>query len=329
VTDKGVPAALVMASTRSILRTVAPRVLDPGEVLKEVNELLVPDIPAQMFVTCMYGILDPGSGRFEFANAGHNLPVVRSDGEVREPRATGMPLGLMMGMEYEQTIETLNAGESILLHSDGIAEAHNAKREMFGFDRLRSVVAEADGSSIDALLAEHDRFTAGLVEQEDDITLVALTRSSGAAYADESKLLSELSVPSEEGNERLVIGQLDELVGDSLEPSRLESLKTAVAEATMNAIEHGNRQNPELPVTIRVTRTTTSLSVAITDQGGARDIPEAEVPDIDAKLAGLQKPRGWGLFLIENLVDDVKSYGDGAHHTVELTMQLEGGKDGR
>lgn len=328
VTDKGVPAALVMASTRSILRSVAPREPSPGKVLQEVNELLVPDIPAQMFVTCMYGVLDPATGRFEFANAGHNLPIVRSGEQVREPRATGMPLGLLPGMAYEETTETLAAGESILLHSDGIAEAHNETRDMFGFDRLRDVVgAAAQEDVIDTILEEHDRFTAGILDQEDDITLVALTRSQGAAYADESKLLSELSVPSEEGNERLVIAQLEELVQGILTGDRLEQLKTAVAEATMNAIEHGNKLQADLPVLVRVTRSTTSVSVAITDHGGDSEIPDAETPDIEAKLAGLQKPRGWGLFLIENMVDDLQTHSDGTLRTVELTMHLEGGKD--
>ncbi|MDQ3963820.1 MAG: SpoIIE family protein phosphatase [Actinomycetota bacterium] len=329
VTDKGVPAALVMASTRSILRSIAPHGGSPGKVLEAVNELLVPDIPAQMFVTCLYGILDPTSGRFEFANAGHNLPYVGDGTDVREPRATGMPLGLLPGMVYEETVETLTPGENILLHSDGIAEAHNATREMFGFDRLQEVVREATGEQmIDRVLEEHDRFTEGLVDQEDDITLVALTRTTGAAYADESKLLSEFSVPSEEGNERLVISQVTDVIGEVVGGERLERLKTAVGEAAMNAIEHGNKLDAGTPVLVRVTKTRSAFSVAITDQGGERAILEAETPDIDAKLAGLQKPRGWGLFLIKNMVDDVKNWTEGDQHTVELTMNLEGGSDG-
>ena len=329
VTDKGVPAALVMASTRSILRSVAPRMESPGKVLEAVNELLVPDIPAQMFVTCLYGVLDPTTGRFEFANAGHNLPYVGDGTDIREPRATGMPLGLLRGMKYEETVEILAPGENILLHSDGIAEAHNTEREMFGFDRMSEVVRQVTGEHVvDAVLQEHDRFTEGIADQEDDITLVALTRSSGSVYADESKLLSEFSVPSEEGNERLVISQVEDVVGEVVGGERLERLKTAIGEAAMNAIEHGNKLDAATPVLVRVTKTRSEFSVAITDNGGgAREIPEAETPDIDAKLAGLQKPRGWGLFLIQNMVDDVKNWTEGDQHTVELTMKLEGGND--
>src|SRR3954462_7158482 len=105
VTDKGVPAALVMARTHSILRAEAPRLVEPGKVLARANELLVPEMPARMFVTCLYGVfvpalsgvLEPATGRFVFANAGHNLPYVRSTEGVVELRATGLPLGLMPG----------------------------------------------------------------------------------------------------------------------------------------------------------------------------------------------------------------------------------------
>ena len=78
VTDKGVPAALVMAATRSVLRASAQRLIDPGAVLERVNEHLCPDMPAKMFVTCLYGVLDPTTGRFRFANAGHDLPYVKT-----------------------------------------------------------------------------------------------------------------------------------------------------------------------------------------------------------------------------------------------------------
>src|SRR5215217_6744394 len=105
VTDKGVPAAIVMATTRTMLRAAAQRLFSPGEVLKRVNDVLVTDIPPNMFVTCLYAILDPESGRLLYANAGHDLPYRRRGGRnegAEELRATGMPLGLMPGMGYEE-----------------------------------------------------------------------------------------------------------------------------------------------------------------------------------------------------------------------------------
>ena len=102
VTDKGVPAALVMAATRSVLRASAQRLVEPGETLERVNEHLCPDMPEKMFVTCLYGVLDPETGHFRFANAGHDLPYVKTAEGSEELRARGMPLGLMPGMPYEE-----------------------------------------------------------------------------------------------------------------------------------------------------------------------------------------------------------------------------------
>ena len=101
VTGKGVPAALVMATTRAILRAAAEQLVSPSEVLKRANDLLYPDIPPMMFVTCLYAVLDPDSGRLQYANAGHDLPIHRSGDGIDELWATGMPLGLMPGSTYE------------------------------------------------------------------------------------------------------------------------------------------------------------------------------------------------------------------------------------
>lgn len=90
----------------------------------------------------------------------------------------------------------------------------------------------------------------------------------------------------------------------------------------MNAMEHGNKYRADVPVRIRVCRSAEALSVTITDQGGGQFVREAEAPDIDAKLAGLQSPRGWGLFLIQNMVDEMRVTSDDLHHTVELIMNF-------
>ncbi len=186
VTDKGVPAALVMASTHALLRGAAPRLISPGAVLAHVNDLLCTDIPAHMFVTCLALVLDPATGLLEFANAGHDVPYVRTEGGVAELRARGMPLGLMPGMEYEEKTFQMRPGDSALLHSDGLAEAHSADREMFGFPRVAALVGRsaAGEALIDACLAELASFTGPGHEQEDDITLVTLERSRGAVYAE-------------------------------------------------------------------------------------------------------------------------------------------------
>jgi serine phosphatase RsbU (regulator of sigma subunit)/anti-sigma regulatory factor (Ser/Thr protein kinase) len=333
VTDKGVPAAMVMAATRSVLRASAQRLASPGAVLEQVNELMCPDIPAKMFVTCLYGVLEPMTGRLRFANAGHNLPFLRTSGGIGELRATGMPLGLMPGMTYEESEAELAPGDSLLLFSDGLVEAHGPERAMFGGPRLAGLVGKRPGGTelIDLLLSELDAFTGSGWEQEDDITLVSLRRTAGVALAaptNGARVLADFAVASEPGNEREVMTRVAAAVEElALSSARLERLKTAVAEATMNAIEHGNRNRSELPVTVRVLASETELRVQITDQGGERAIPEAETPDLEAKLAGLQKPRGWGLFLIKNMVDEMAVTSDDTHHTVELIVRMKGDGD--
>src|SRR6266516_3070990 len=179
VTDKGIPAALLMATTRSILRSVAQSEASPGKVLEQTNNLLLPDMPAKMFVTCLYAILDPSTGRLRYANAGHDQPYHSHNGGASELFARGMPLGLMPNMSYEEKETTLALGESVLFYSDGLVEAHNPKHEMFGFPRLKALLEKQLGEKtiIDVLLNELAAFTGSDWEQEDDVTLVTLHRT--------------------------------------------------------------------------------------------------------------------------------------------------------
>ena len=331
VTDKGVPAALVMSSTHALLRETGPRLRSPSAVLARVNELLCADIPAHMFVTCLAMVLDPPTGRVEFANAGHNLPYVRGvDGTVRELHATGMPLGLMPGMTYDQYDAVIAPGEQLLLYSDGLTEQHNASGEMFGFGRTSEVVARArTGEELtDLCISELALFTGADVEQEDDITLVAMQRTQGAAHGSlPPGVITAFSLPSDPGNEREALARVAEAVAShGLTDDQLDRLKTAVAEATMNAIEHGNGNRSEIPVDIAVHDEPGRIVVTVTDRGGVHDSAQADIgpthPDLELKLAGLQTPRGWGLFLIENMVDEVDESTEDGRHTVRLVMHV-------
>jgi anti-sigma regulatory factor (Ser/Thr protein kinase) len=299
-----------------------------------------------MFITCLYAILDPASGRLHYANAGHDLPYRRRDGGADELRATGMPLGLMPGMSYEEKELTLAPGESVLFYSDGLVEAHNRERDMFSFGRLQGLVASipaAGHAMIDMLLAELAQFTGDGWEQEDDITMVVLQREEGvrdqgsgaseivapgpqspAPDPQSWRTLADLAVASEDGNERVAMEQVAEAVGGlGLSPKRLERLKTAVAEATMNAIEHGNQYRADLPVEIHVRASAEDVAVEIVDHGGGARIAATETPDLYAKLDGEQSPRGWGLFLIKSMVDDMRVSSDERFHRIELIMHLE------
>jgi len=333
VTDKGVPAALVMASTRSIIRTEAVRLESPGRLLERVNDLLCPDIPARMFVTCLYAVLNPRTGHLRYANAGHNLPYHRTGGEVTELRATGMPLGLLPSMQYEEHEALLGAGDHLLLYSDGLVEAHNQANEMFGFPRLKDLMGNsrmAGDRTIDVLLTELSRFSGPAAEQEDDITLVTIERSLSAwpatdpaAHADEAvRELTAFTLPSEPGNEIIAMERVSVAVAPlGLPGAMLDRLRTAVSEATMNAIEHGNHNRADLPVAVSVVTGEGRLVVRISDAGTSGP-PVAGKPDLELKLAGLQSARGWGLFLIEKMVDELHHLNTEDGHVIELVLHL-------
>ena len=138
--------------------------------------------------------------------------------------------------------------------------------------------------------------------------------------------LAAFTLASVPGNERIALAQVAESVaGLGLSPARLEKLKTAVAEATLTAIEHGTPSRPELPVSVEVFQSGAEVTVAITDRGGqgGDSVPEdsAETPDLDRKLGGEQRAGGWGLFLIRHMVDDVEVTAEGEHRTVRLTIR--------
>ncbi len=332
VTDKGVPAAMVMAATRSILRATSQRQSSPAAVLRRANDLLCPDMPPKMFVTCLFAVLEPSTGVLRYANAGHNLPCVRTASGSVELRATGMPLGLMPEMEYDEKEAVLEPGECLLLYSDGLVEAHDPGGEMFGFPRLRELMglSTASTSPVEGLLAELDRFTGSAWEQEDDITLVALERAPQpvTSAGGNGTVLAAFELASVPGNEREAMERVTTAVARLAVPATtLERLRTAVSEAAMNAIEHGNDSRPEVPVAIEVLADSERLRVRITDGGGARPIVEPERPDLEAKLAGEQKPRGWGLFLIEHMADDIETWTEGESHTLELAFRLGGDVD--
>ena len=186
VSGKGIAAALVMANTQSVLRAVSQGSATPGELLAQVNEVLFAYIPSNMFVTCFCGVLEPESGRFTYANAGHNPPLRQHGDKAIDLRATGMPLGLMPGMSYEEKTTSLLPGDRVLFYSDGLIEAHNQEHEMLGSPRLKDLLTgnTPGAKQLTALLlAELGRFTGEQWEQEDDITLVTLQRRTARGRA--------------------------------------------------------------------------------------------------------------------------------------------------
>ncbi len=182
VSDKGVPAALFMMSSRTLLKGTAIGDPNPGTVLTEVNELLEQDNEAAMFVTMFYAVFDPATGELAYANGGHNPPIiVHPDGRSTVlPQTDGIALGIMPDFEFAQNEITLSPGDILVLYTDGVTEAMNNRGEEFEMDRLRAVFDGAqwgDARRANQAVFDAVHAFAGETPQFDDITCLTLLYS--------------------------------------------------------------------------------------------------------------------------------------------------------
>jgi len=179
VSGKGVPAAIFMAVSRTLLKAIASQVVNPGESLRRINSMLIPESSGRMFVTIFYGVLNTRTGEVQFSFGGHNPPYIkRREGPVeRLNHESGFLLGMLDDMEYDVHKIVLHPGDTILLYTDGVTEAMNSKEELFEESRLESSLQRLNGSPLkemlDGINADLMEFAAG-APQADDITMLAL-----------------------------------------------------------------------------------------------------------------------------------------------------------
>ncbi|MCY3539767.1 MAG: SpoIIE family protein phosphatase [bacterium] len=182
VSDKGVPASLFMMSSRTLLKGTAIGGYGPGQLLADVNDLLYADNETTMFVTIFYAVYSPVTGEMNYANGGHNPPlIIHSDGSSDFlPQIGGVALGIADGLTYRQSSIFLQPGDTALLYTDGVTEAMNADSEEFGTDRLQAIFRERPPRSAQEtndLVFEAVHAFAGDVAQSDDITCLAISRA--------------------------------------------------------------------------------------------------------------------------------------------------------
>ena len=176
VSDKGVPAALVMTVTISMLRAAAVTAASPAALLFQVNNLLCPQIPMGMFVTCHVSFLDPQTGHIEMASAGHCRPLHRHNQTVCEIQTKGMALGIFSDVPYANFQAQLEAGDAYLVYSDGLNESHNPTGEMFGIPAIETVMVTAGDNMLHELINTLHQYTGADLDRQDDVTLIGLLR---------------------------------------------------------------------------------------------------------------------------------------------------------
>lgn len=174
VADKGVPAALFMALSRTLLRTVAINRVSPRDTLQRINKLILSDARSEQFVTVFYAAWEPASGRLCYAVGGHNPPLLTNRaGEVQPLPGRGMALGVVERVAYQEQEVTLQPGDSLLMFTDGLTDAINAQNQEFGLARSHALPAQAMAQ---AVVAEVETHVHG-IDAFDDMTLVVIKRS--------------------------------------------------------------------------------------------------------------------------------------------------------
>ncbi|MCA1803246.1 MAG: SpoIIE family protein phosphatase [Rhodothermaceae bacterium] len=178
VSGKGVPAAIYMAICRTMMRAVASQVADPGECLRRVNKMLIPDSDLTTFVTVFYGVLNIRTGSVKYCNGGHDLPIVlRADGSTDTLEDTqGLLLGKFEPIDFETERVNLNKGDIMVLTTDGVAEAMNREQDFYTTEKLEETLKEIGGGKTpkevtEGIIASVKGFVNGY-EQSDDITML-------------------------------------------------------------------------------------------------------------------------------------------------------------
>jgi sigma-B regulation protein RsbU (phosphoserine phosphatase) len=180
VSGKGIPAAIFMAVSRTLLKAIASQVVNPGETLRRMNSMLLPEGKGKMFVTILYGVLNTKTGEFQYSRGGHPPAMLkRADGSVEmlDPTGGGFLLGMIDDMEYDVYKVPLAPGDTLLVYTDGVTEAMDAEQQLFDDSRLLACLSKQNGEPLDqvihAIQREIDQFTTG-IPQSDDITMLAL-----------------------------------------------------------------------------------------------------------------------------------------------------------
>ena len=304
VAGKGVPAALFMALSRTIVRANASHQSDTSEVLKASNNMIVQDATAGMFVTLLYGILDGKAHSFTYANAGHSPPLLfRSEiGEFVEEPATGIVLGARANLEYKERTIKISPGDVAVFYTDGVTEAMNDKEELYGRVRITDVIRESSRLSAECILSsildDISNFS-NCREQNDDITLIVIKA------CEHLEKHSMIMVTAREEELPKVTAFIDEVMSSAgFSKKKMSDIELAVEEAVINIIQHGYR-GIEGTILIKSDFYGDCLTLTIEDQAPRFDPTQLDMPDLSADLE--ERPiGGLGIHLIKSLADEIK-----------------------
>ncbi|MFR9649027.1 MAG: SpoIIE family protein phosphatase, partial [Rikenellaceae bacterium] len=301
---KGIPAALLMAVTSSLFRSVAEHLDDPAKILYSLNNSIAETNDANMFITLFIGVLDIETGEIVYASAGHNAPVLLRDGKATfidvEP---ALPLGAMEGISYTNNSITIDSSDTLVIYTDGLTEAENVNKDLYSDERLlsetESIPAQSNANSFVAELKESVARFVDDNEQSDDLTMLVIKLKDKITMKKELIIKNEISEL-----ERLT--QFIESLGDErgFDPALVMNLNLALEEAVSNIILYAFPEKMGELITIACVDSGGKLVFTISDSGVEFDPTRAEEADISlsAEERGIG---GLGIYLIRQIMDDV------------------------
>jgi sigma-B regulation protein RsbU (phosphoserine phosphatase) len=309
VSGKGVPAALFMAVTKTLIKSRATNDFSPASILTHVNDEISANNDSAMFVTLWLGILDVTSGTLEYTNAGHNPPyLLRHTGEVvRLAERHGPVIGAVDGLVYSEGSGQLERGDVVFVYTDGVTEAMDPDGQLYEEDRLVEVLQSSDIDSVESLVhASTDdvwRFQAD-AEQADDVTVLAVEFSGRVGGSEDVQVL-ELSVANRLEEIDSVNESFEAFAAEHGLPEKIRrSMKLVFDDLLNNVISYAYDDDEEHRIDVHVELSSDRVAVRISDDGHPFNPFGRSAPDT-ALTVGEREIGGLGIHLVQSLMDEV------------------------
>lgn len=322
VSGKGVPSALIMAITQSLFRNIALRESNPAHIMNQLNVAICRNNKANVFVTMFIGVLDMPTGNLRYCNAGHEVPLMLSDGCSMLDIKPNLPIGLFDDFNYEMQQTVMLPGATLLLYTDGLTEARNVEHQLLGRERVVEMIAAmtADDTKrlVENVISRVQTFEEN-TEQSDDLTLLAVTYTPVEEhYILDEKLTLHNDVREVETLSAFVKDVLARLnIGKPLAPK----LRLVMEEAVVNVMEYAYPAGKVGEVDIRVTFDGQRLKFVITDSGVAFNPTEAATAD--TTLSAEDRPiGGLGILLMRELMDSINYERTAGKNVLTLTKNI-------
>jgi len=323
VSGKGIPAALFMMTTKTLIKTLALKGISPAQVLDEANARLCENNEAGMFVTAWIGILEISTGKFAFANAGHNPPFIRRKGEGFAPLKArpGFVLAGMEGTRYHQVETTILPGDMLYLYTDGVTETANPQEVLYGEERLQQALEARCSPNLKEFLsgvkADIDAFADG-APQSDDITMLVLRVDKNGRSGEK-----RLTVAARADQMREVLAFLDRELPESDYPGRARSqLFLAAEEAFINIARYAYAPAEGVAdISLRVSEDPPVATLTLSDSGVPFNPLEKPDPDITLSV-GDREIGGLGIYMIKRSVDEARYRREDGKNVLTLIKAL-------